>query len=105
VEHGEANRFRRVSRLVNPDVAELVLDAAERLFFTAGFSRTSITQELRMSRKTFYRYFPGSAVFSRLCSTCSSPGSRTRSRKRPGPRPASRWSTRGRTPETPRRVA
>lgn len=52
----------RVSDLVDPDVAELVLDAAERLFFTAGFSRTGmddLARELRISKKTIYRHFPG----------------------------------------------
>jgi len=58
----ETQTVSEVSSLANPDVAELVLDAAERLFFTAGFSRTSmddLAQELRMSKKTIYRYFPG----------------------------------------------
>lgn len=58
----ETQTGSEVSRLVNPDVAELVVDAAERLFFTAGFSRTSmddLAQELRISKKTIYRYFPG----------------------------------------------
>lgn len=44
------------------DAAELVLDAADRLFFSLGFSRTSmdeLARELGMSKKTIYRYFPG----------------------------------------------
>ncbi|HJP77530.1 MAG TPA: TetR/AcrR family transcriptional regulator [Pseudonocardiaceae bacterium] len=51
-----------VSKLVEPDVAGLVVDAAERLFFTAGFSVTSmddLARELRISKKTIYRHFPG----------------------------------------------
>lgn len=51
-----------VSSVVNPDVAGLVVDAAERLFFTAGFSVTSmddLARELRISKKTIYRHFPG----------------------------------------------
>ncbi|GAB2857934.1 hypothetical protein GCM10027176_70510 [Actinoallomurus bryophytorum] len=58
----ETQRGSAVSRLVDPDVAELVVDTAERLFFTAGFSRTSmddLARELRISKKTIYRYFPG----------------------------------------------
>lgn len=58
----ETQSGSEVSKLVKPDVAELVVDAAERLFFTAGFSRTSmddLAQELRISKKTIYRYFPG----------------------------------------------
>ena len=58
----ETQTGSEVSRLVNPDVAELVVDAAERLFFTAGFSSTSmddLARELRVSKKTIYRHFPG----------------------------------------------
>lgn len=58
----ETRRGSEVSTLVDPDVAELVVAAAERLFFTAGFSATSmddIAQELRISKKTIYRHFPG----------------------------------------------
>jgi AcrR family transcriptional regulator len=58
----ETQSGSEVSPLVNPDVAELVVAAAERLFFAAGFSRTSmddLAQELRISKKTIYRYFPG----------------------------------------------
>jgi AcrR family transcriptional regulator len=70
----ETETGSRVSTLVNPDVAELVLDAAERLFFTAGFSHTSmddLARELHISKKTIYRHFPGkrnvlAAVLDRL---------------------------------------
>jgi AcrR family transcriptional regulator len=58
----ETQTGSEVSSLVNPDVAELVLNAAERLFLTAGFSGTSmddLAQELHMSKKTIYKYFPG----------------------------------------------
>jgi AcrR family transcriptional regulator len=42
--------------------ANLVLDAADRLFFSHGFGGTSmddLARELGMSKKTIYRYFPG----------------------------------------------
>jgi AcrR family transcriptional regulator len=58
----ETQTDSEVSSLVNPDVAELVVDAAERLFFAAGFSSTSmddLARELRISKKTIYRHFPG----------------------------------------------
>jgi AcrR family transcriptional regulator len=58
----ETQTGSEVSSLVKPDVAELVVDAAGRLFFTAGFSRTSmddLARELRISKKTIYRHFPG----------------------------------------------
>lgn len=52
----------KVSAPADPSVAEAVLNAAERLFFTGGFSQTSmdeLAQELRISKKTIYRHFPG----------------------------------------------
>lgn len=58
----ETETGSEVSKLVHPDVPELVVDAAERLFFTVGFSGTSmddLAQELRISKKTIYRHFPG----------------------------------------------
>lgn len=58
----ETERGSKVSEVIGPDVAELVVAAAERLFFTAGFGNTSmddLAQELRISKKTIYRHFPG----------------------------------------------
>ena len=44
------------------EVSSLVVEAAERLFFSAGFGNTSmddLARELRISKKTIYRHFPG----------------------------------------------
>jgi AcrR family transcriptional regulator len=52
-------------------MAKLVVDAGERLFFTAGSSRTSLDDlalEVRISKKTIYRYFPENAASSGQCS-------------------------------------
>ncbi|MFL9658693.1 TetR/AcrR family transcriptional regulator [Streptomyces sp. PB17] len=54
---------KRVSTVSERDrqLADLIAEVAERLFFAPGFARVSmddLARELRMSKKTIYRHFP-----------------------------------------------